>query len=326
MARLATRLSWRDRLGTIAVRSGLRRNSYLMVPGLYCLGEPDGNSPVLVTGNYKLSVDTVRQELAGHHLWLLVVDTRGINVWCAGGKGTFSAAEVAYQVQNSGLAQLVNHRQLILPQLSANGVRAGELKKLCGFLGRFGPILATDLPEYLRRGEADEAMRSVTFRLSERAVLIPVEICLLWKKLLLASLLFFLLSGISPEFFTVEAALRRGTTLALANAAAIFAGAIATPLLLPWLPFRQFWLKGAVLGLLAGLIFVTVAGEGLARLELLALLLWIGGCASYLAMCFTGSTPYTSLSGVAKEMRRGLPFQIGTALLALLLWLAAPFF
>ena len=57
----------------------------------------------------------------------------------------------------------------------------------------------------------------------------------------------------------------------------------------------------------------------------LAVFLWITGCAAFFAMNFTGSTPFTSLSGVEKEMRRGLPLQIGAAALALLLWLAGPF-
>jgi hypothetical protein len=54
-------------------------------------------------------------------------------------------------------------------------------------------------------------------------------------------------------------------------------------------------------------------------------MLWITGAASYLAMNFTGATPYTSLSGVEKEMRRGLPVQCFSVLLSLLLWIAAPF-
>lgn len=317
-------MTLRDDLGTIGARTGFTRNNYKITPGLYCLGEAEKDSPVLVTANYKLSFDALRKELGGQSVWLLVIDTRGINVWCAAGKGTFSAEEIAYQVQKAHLDQVVSHRELLLPQLSASGVTAHELKKLCGFRGRFGPILAADLPEFLRTGETSEEMRTVTFTLRERAVLVPLELCIVGKQLGVAAVVFFFLSGISPGFFSPGLALSRGTELLVATLAAVLAGAVATPLLLPWLPFRQFWLKGAVMGGLAALL-LFVGLPPTSRLEMLALLLWISGCSAFLAMNFTGSTPFTSLSGVAKEMRKGLAFQISSVVMALLFWVAGPF-
>ncbi len=296
-----------------------------MTPGLYCIGTPGQNAPVLVTANYKLTFDALRKELAEIPAWLLVIDTRGINVWCAAGKKTFTAEEIAYQVQNAQLDRLVSHRELILPQLAAPGVAIRELKKLCGFTGRFGPILASMLPKFLQTGKEDETMRTVTFSLEERAVLIPLEVCMLWKKLLMALTVFFLVSGISPEVFSFAAGLARSTTLLLATLTAILAGAVLTPLLLPWIPFRQFWLKGALAGGLAALLFLFAADAKLHGVEQLALWLWITGCSAFLAMNFTGCTPFTSLSGVEKELRRGLPLQIAAAALALLCWVAGPF-
>ncbi len=324
MPRVAAALTLRDGLGTIGARTGFTRNNYKITPGLYCLGEADKDSPVLVTANYKLSFDALRRELAGQNVWILVIDTRGINVWCAAGKGTFSAEEIAYQAQRAQLSQVVSHRELLLPQLSANGVAAHELKKLCGFRGRFGPILAADLPEFLRTGETSEKMRTVTFTLRERAVLVPLELCIIWKQLAIAAVFFFILSGISPGFFSPAIAFSRGIELVFATLAAILAGAVATPLLLPWLPFRQFWLKGAVTGGFAALL-LFVGLPPTSGLEMLALFLWISGCSAFLAMNFTGSTPFTSLSGVAKEMRHGLAFQISSTILALLFWVAGPF-
>ena len=325
MPRVATSLSSRDLFGTIGARTGFARNDYKIIPGLYCTCKPTESSPVLVTANYKLSFDALRKELSEIDAWILVIDTRGINVWCAAGKGTFSAEEVAYQVQNAQLDKVVSHRELILPQLSANGVAARSIKKLCGFKGKFGPTLASMLPEFLQSGNAGEKMRTVTFTVKERAVLIPLEICTLWKQLFIACALFLLLSTISPEIFSAKTALIRSATLLTATLYAILSGAVATPLLLPWIPFRQFWLKGAMLGALAAgfFIFQTVPNHGL--LEKISLFLWITGCSSYLAMNFTGSTPFTSLSGVEKEMRRGLPFQIGSAALAVIFWVAGPF-
>jgi hypothetical protein len=322
---VATDLAWRDKLGTIGARTGFSRNNYKITPGLYCIGEPTATSPVLVTANYKLSFDALRQELVGVNAWILVIDTRGINVWCAAGKGTFSAEEIAYQVHKANLDQIVTHREVLLPQLSANGVAAHELKKLCGFRGRFGPILAADLPKFLQAGEADEDMRTVTFTLRERAVLIPLEFCMLWKQLGIVAVIIFILSGISPDFFSPTLALNRGILLVFATLTAMLAGTVATPLLLPWLPFRQFWLKGAIMGSLASLLQLFVGWQPVGSIEKIAIFFWTISCSAYLAMNFTGSTPFTSLSGVAKEMRRGLVFQVGSAVLALIFWMAGPF-
>lgn len=272
-----------------------------------------------------MTFDALRKELTDTNLWILVVDTRGINVWCAAGKKTFTAEEIAYQVRSAKLDQLVSHRELILPQLAASGVAARDIKRLCGFKGRFGPILASMLPAFLKTGKDDEAMRTVTFSLKERVVLIPLEICMLWKQLFVAFTLFFIISGVSPEIFSFETALDRGTILMFATLAAITSGAAITPILLPWIPFRQFWLKGTMMGGIAALLFLFPGEPAVNVVEKLALFLWITGCSAFLAMNFTGSTPFTSLSGVEKEMRRGLPLQIGATTLALLFWVAGPF-
>ena len=323
--RVTVSLTMRDKLGTIGARTGFSRNNYKITPGLYCIGSPDATSPVLVTANYKLSFDALRKELAGINSWLLVIDTRGINVWCAAGKGTFSAEEIAYQVHRANLDRIVTHNEILLPQLSANGVAAHELKKLCGFKARFGPILAAHLPKFLQAGVADEEMRSVTFNLRERAVLIPLEICMLWKQLGAVALIIFTLSGISPGYFSPTLALNRSILMIYATLAAILAGAVATPLLLPWLPLRQFWLKGAIMGSVASSLPLYIGIHSTGSIEKLAICLWTICCASYLAMNFTGSTPFTSLSGVAKEIRGGLVFQISLAVFAVTFWIAAPF-
>lgn len=57
----------------------------------------------------------------------------------------------------------------------------------------------------------------------------------------------------------------------------------------------------------------------------LGIMLWVTTASSYLAMNFTGATPYTSLSGVEQEMRKGLPFQLIGAGLSVVFWITAPF-
>lgn len=254
------------------------------------------------------------------------MDTRGINVWCAAGKGTFSTEEVSYQVKRTQLSKLINHRTLILPQLGAVGVAALQLKDSCGFRGKFGPVRINDLPSYLANNQqTDERMRSISFSFTERAVLIPVELRLTLLPLIYVLLAVTTISGIGPDGYTLDNLFSRSTAFLFATLTAILSGAILTPLLLPWIPGRQFWLKGAQVSLVAALFYVVLRQPTTQFTELIAIVFWIIASGSYLAMNFTGSTPFTSLTGVEFEMRRGLPLQIMLAFTSLCLWIAAPF-
>jgi len=306
------------------VRLGLYRNRYKVVPGLYGAGNPSPESPVLVTANYKLSFDSLRRELGNIDAWILVVDTRGINVWCAASKKTFSTAEVVWQVKKTHLAEIVSHRRLLLPQLAATGVSAHKLAKECGFKGIFGPIRAADLKEFLKKGP-DETMRSVTFTILERLVLIPVEISLIWKMFAVISLSALIVSGIGPNYYSLKMAGQRGLAVIEAIILAVLTGAAAVPILLPWLPGRQFWIKGIISGALGWLAYSIGGNWSHSPMESTALFFWITALSSYMAMNFTGATPFTSLSGVKYEMRRGLFFQCAGTLLAIILWIISPF-
>lgn len=311
-----------DRLGTCRARLGLDRNHYTVNPGLYAIGQPGPEAPVVVTANYKLTFDTVRFALTGRDLWLLVTDTRGINVWCAGGKGTFSTAGISEQVRKTGLERVVSHRHLILPQLGANGVRARDLLKACGFEAVFGPVRAEDLPRYLDRGE-DEAMREVTFSLKERAEVIPVELVLGWKIILASFLVAAVLSLIGPDF-SVQAIRQRWILAACATGFGLAAGAIFFPLLLPVLRTRLFSLGGAGLGLALAVLLPAIFPQ-LSWAAVTGAGLWTMSLASWLALNFTGSTPYTSPSGVEKEMRKAIPVLAGGTLLAAILFVTGNF-
>ena len=324
--RIKTRLDRRDLLGSFGVRVGFRRNDYKVAPGLYALGRPDSDSIVLVTANYKLSFDTLRKEMAGINAWLLVLDTRGINVWCAAGKKNFSSEEVISQVKNTNLEKMVSHRKLILPQLSATGVSALRVKKGCGFEVIWGPVRARDIKAFLSaRFQADKSMRLVTFTLPERLVLTPVEVTQAVKPLLLVLLILFILSGIGPGFFSLSGLWHRGLMAALSVILGVVSGTFFTPVLLPWVPFRAFSMKGAITGLFFGLVLIIFSFNPLDVLSSVALLLLIVTLSSYLAMNFTGCTPYTSPSGVEKEMRRALPWQSAAAALGLIIWVVSAF-
>ncbi|MBU3916244.1 hypothetical protein KKA14_11985 [bacterium] len=315
-----------DHFGSFKVRLGIGRNSYAISPGLYAVGTPDENSPVLVSANYKLSFDHLRGKLEGIDAWILVLETRGVNVWCAAGKGTFSTAELVERVKQVELEKVVRHRKLVLPQLSATGVAAHVVKKSCGFRVYFGPVLAKDIPQYLENGmKASKKMRSVTFSIKERAVLIPIEIKILLKPATIIFVVALLLSGFSPDIFSINSVFSRGWMPLVAGITGILSGAVIAPILLPWVPGTLFALKGAITGLLTGLGLFIGFGAAIPLMETLALLLFSIAISSYLTMNFTGSTPFTSPSGVEKEMRLSIPVQVSFVVIATVLWMVSPF-
>ena len=165
---LDSQLTWQDRLGSLRVRFGILRDSYKMQDGLYALGNPTENAPVLVTANYKLTVDVLRAALRGKNLWILVLDTKGVNVWCAAGKGTFSTQAVIQAIEENKLLEVLTSRLIILPQLAATGVAAHAVQQATGFKVIFGPVKAADLPEFLDNSNHKSAgMSQITFPLSE---------------------------------------------------------------------------------------------------------------------------------------------------------------
>jgi hypothetical protein len=324
--RVKTKLNGSDYLGTLIARIGVNRDQYAIAPGLYGVGNPDKDSPVLVTANYKLTFDSLRRELTGLDTWLLVLDTRGINVWCAAGKELFSTREVVKRVKQARLNKVVNHNRIILPQLGATGVSAHQVKKACGFEVVWGPIRATDIQRFIASGNRkDIAMRQVTFSIWERTVLVPVELSHLPKPTFWVLLAIFFLSGIGTQVFSLGDAWYRGLMATTAYAGGILAGAVAAPILLPWLPGRAFALKGALTGGIMGLLVVLFFKNSLFWLETAALMFITIAISSYLAMNFTGSTPFTSPSGVEKEMRQAIPVQAGAVLIALVAWVTAGF-
>jgi hypothetical protein len=304
----------KDRLGTWKARWGVNRMKYTVPPGLYRLGKPAETSPVLVTANYKMSFDMLRRELTGRDAWILVLDTKGINVWCAAGKGTFGTEELVRRIKRTGLSSFVTHRRLILPQLGAPGVSAQEVRRQSGFAVSYGPVRASDLPAYLDAGEqATPAMRAVRFPMAERMALIPIELRSTLQPLLLALGVLFLLNATGMTRFG-----RHEASLLLAG---ILSGAVLVPALLPWVPGRAFSFKGLCLGAVvaAGLLWMEgfnpltaglfTSASGTGWVPAAASLMVVMSIASYLAMNFTGCSTYTSPSGVRKEMGWAVPMQ-----------------
>ena len=147
---VTTSISFSDFMGSAMVRCGIKRNNYRVNPGLYAVGSPGRESDVFVTSNYKLSFDSLRKSLASVNGWILVLDTNGVNVWCAAGKGTFSTKELVSRIKSVSLDKVVSHKRLILPQLGATGVAAYKVKEESGFNVHYGPVRAADIKELYR--------------------------------------------------------------------------------------------------------------------------------------------------------------------------------
>jgi hypothetical protein len=322
---VATRLGWRDRIGIRKVRLGIGRMKYRIRPGLYGVGKPSAGSPVFVSANYKLSFDALRRELDGLDAWALVLDTRGINVWCAAGKGTFGTDELVRRIDEVGLARVVSHRTLILPQLGAPGVAAHEVTKQTKFKVVYGPVRAADIKEFLNAGmKATPEMRRVRFNFRDRIALTTVELVEPIKYyVIIAAVLWFL------NIFGLKVFSWRGLYPYLG---AILVGSFLVPALLPWIPGRAFALKGWLLGM-AWALFVNIhqgwilsAASNWPRAAVHFLLL--PAISAFLAMTFTGSSTYTSLSGVVKEMKYAVPailLSAGFGLILLIVVLAGAF-
>ena len=287
-----------DILDHFLARVGINRMLHRVEPSLYALGHPDNASPVFVTSNYTLSFDALRSALKEMDAYLLVLDTKGINVWCAAGKGTFGTAELVNRVKVTGLEQVVSHQKIILPQLGATGVSAHQVKELCGFEVEFGPVRAEDLPEYLKTHQATPEMRQVRFNLADRLVLIPVELVSTFLPMLAASAVLYFLGGWFNVFWLIAAWL---------TAFALFF------ILLPWIPTREFSTKGFILGFLISIPFILFqfAQSGLSLsqqlMRVLPMLLAMPSLTAFITLNMTGSTPITCWTSVRREIFRYVP-------------------
>ncbi|MFH2103644.1 MAG: mercury methylation corrinoid protein HgcA [Chloroflexota bacterium] len=295
----SSRLAAADRWDHLLARLDVKRDERRVAPGLYALGFPSPDSPVFVTANYRLSFDALRSALSDLDSYILVLDTQGVNVWCAAGKGTFGTEEIALRVIATRLKDVVRHRRLVLPQLGAPGVAAHKVKEQTGFRVEYGPVRAADLPGYMQAGKATEEMRRVRFSLADRLVVIPVELVhALLPTLAVAVGLYFL----------------AGWVASLAAVAAVLAGTVLFPILLPWLPTRNFSSRGFLLGALVALPFSLsvflqhpdwpLAGRVAQGLQYLLIM---PAVTAFLALNFTGSTTFTSRTGVRREIFAYIP-------------------
>jgi ubiquinone/menaquinone biosynthesis C-methylase UbiE len=244
--------------------------------GLYAVGHPDADSPVLVTGSFDLTVRRLVKALDSKvNAWVLVADSAGINVWCAAGGGYFTAEKVIAAVKSSHLSEVVNHHALILPQLCANGVDGWRIRKETGWGVHWGPARAADIPAYLanKRKKSDE-MRWVKFPLKDRLEMVTVTLGFYALLILLPVLIFwrnlfwpitFSLLGLSYFYAVVH----------------------------PWLPGRDGLYKSIPLTIiaLAGLFIYTTLWNSLSVLQFFHWMVGLTGLSVFTGAELQGMSP-----------------------------------
>ncbi len=291
-------ITFANRLDHFLARWGINRNGHRVDPGLYRLGNPTGESPVFASANYTLSFDALRSALVGYDAYILVLDTKGINVWCAAGKGTFGTDELISRIGTTGLNNIITHRKIIVPQLGAPGISAYEVQRRSGFRVEYGPVRAGDLPEFLKKGATTPEMRRVQFPINDRIILSPIELVhIAVPAIVVTTALWFL----------------AGPVAALAAVFAVVAGTVLFPLLLPFIPTKDFSTKGLLLGGIgalpfAGAFYSDTSLPGWARLASSSNAAPHYTRSHRISVAeFYRSTTFTSRTGVRKEIFRYIP-------------------
>ena len=304
-------LSFKDKLSWVKVRWGINRFRFSVAPGLYSLGKPDQSSSVLVTANYRMSFDKLRQSLKNMNAYILVLDTKGVNVWCAAGKGTFGTDELIKRIKLTKLTRVVDHGKIIIPQLGAPGIAAHKVKKETGFKVIYGPVRAKDIKQFINNNlKATEKMRTVTFNFKDRLVLTSLEFVQSLKYLLILIPILFGFSFLQHRALTPQILFDVLTGLGI-----ILSGTVLVPLFLPWIPVRALALKGWIVGV-AITLFINLCFMP-NTIPFITNLFLFPPIVSFLALNFTGSTTYTSLSGVVKEMQYAVPLIIFSLVIGL---------
>jgi len=284
---VATTLTLADRAVNLLAYLTLEATFFRTRPGLYAVGAPGPAAPVFVTANFTLTYNLVRRALRGMDAYLLVLDTRGINVWCAAGGGKFTTREVAVAYRAFRLAEVGRHGALVLPKLAATGVALHELRDLHGIGAQYGPVYARDLRRYVDAGfRKDDAMNRVDFGLAKR-----LEVT--WSFALLNAAVVALPLAVFHHLYP---------PLAVGAAAAV---SLLVGALFPWLPTRLYAVKGLAAAALVAAAVVALSwhagAEALARWGL-----FLAFAGILLGMEFSGDTAVSSHSRVRQEFKPAL--------------------
>ena len=119
--------------------------------GIFEIGSPHENSPVLVTTNFALTYFIVSGEIEASRVpaWLLIKDSEGLSVLTAWAAGKFGGDDVGMFVKKSGIMDKVKHTEIIIPGYAA--AIAGDVEEeLSGWSVTVGPREAAHLAGFLK--------------------------------------------------------------------------------------------------------------------------------------------------------------------------------
>jgi acetyl-CoA decarbonylase/synthase complex subunit gamma len=122
-----------------------------MEEGVYEIGKPNENSPVMITTNFALTYFVVSGEIEGSKVptWLLVKDTEGLSVLTAWAAGKFAGDDVGMFINKSGIKDKIKHSEVIIPGYAAAIV--GEMEEeLPDWTVTVGPREAAHIPAFLK--------------------------------------------------------------------------------------------------------------------------------------------------------------------------------
>jgi hypothetical protein len=308
--RVSSSWSLSDLWGAVRCRLGGRYcRRYRVAPGLYALGRPAADSPVLLSASYKLSFDLLRRDLGGKDCWILVLDTGGLGVACAIAAGTFSTDEVALRIGASHLQQVVSHRRVIAPQLAAGSLEEELVERHTGFEVLGGPLRSADIPAYLDRGcLATDEMRRSRFGVVDRLALVPQELVRSLARFPAFALASFVLAGFTAGGLDPQSAWQASWPLGVLGLCAALAGSLLAPLLTPCLLPLCILPAGWSLG--AGTTAALMQGAGLARgmdrLLLAACYAFFPAASAAMALSFIRAAPAGTSVAPAWQMRLSL--------------------
>jgi len=126
----------------------------MMQQGIYPIGTPNEDSPVLITTNFSLTYFIVSGEIESSRVasWLLVMDTEGLSVLTAWAAGKFVGDAIGGFIKKSGITEKVKHRRVVIP--GAVAAVSGDLEEELGkdWEVKIGPREAAHLTAYLKMG------------------------------------------------------------------------------------------------------------------------------------------------------------------------------
>ncbi len=280
-----------ERWNAIICRLGRFGARTRVPPGLYALGAPGKDSPVIATGSYRLSFDLLRRDLAAISCWILVLDTRGLDVGSAVAAGRFGTDELVIRLASSRLAQVVGHRRIIFPGLAAGAVDRGQVARATGFETLAGPARSSDLPGFLAGGGIPEEHG---FAAADAAALVPAELgrsLLKYPGFAFAALLF---AGLGPGGVSMERAFGGSWPILVLGLASVLAGSFLGPILHAGVRQRvPLWAAGAVSGLAAAAALMAGAGLSAGMDPFLRTGCWLffPAASAYMAEQFSAAMP-----------------------------------